>query len=297
MSFDAAGSIGAQINDASSAQKIGYLKPVNRIVPQSNSVPPCPKAAPGQLRYHGTRRMPVDAMKVHFRCPPELTDVLPQPYPAKRGLPDWLKRMAATAPCADVAGDIRTVKQCPPFVDAMGFGFIMPLVTDIRVDRGHFEWDWELGPSTLGGYPRSPLTFHLGEQLTGSPIAEPGNAAIKFTNYWTIETAPDYALLVTHPFNREELPFRTLTGLVDTDRYTHGCIQFPALWTDPEFVGVLERGLPVAQCIPVPRDAPVLEFGELVGDAAKEFVRTQSAVNTESGTYRRRFRVAKPGSE
>ena len=149
---------------------------------------------------------------------------MPRPFAAKRGIPDWLKRMAATAPCADLNGDIRTVKQCPPFVDAMGFGFIVPLVTDIRVDRGSFEWDWQLGPSSLGGYTRSPLTFHLGEQLAGAPIADPENAAIKFTNYWTIETPPGYALLVTHPFNREELPFRTLTGLVDADRYKDGCL-------------------------------------------------------------------------
>ena len=234
-------------------------------------------------------------MKVQFRCPPELTDILPRPYPAKRGLPDWLKRMAATAPSTDVSGEIRTVKQCPPFVDAMGFGFMVPLVTDIRVDRGKFEWDWELGPSSVGGYTRSPLSFHLGEQLAGAPFAQADSAAIKFTNYWTIETSPGYALLVTHPFNREELPFRTLTGLVDTDHYKNGCIQFPALWCDPDYVGVLERGLPIAQCVVVARDAPILEFGELVGDAARDFMRTQEEVNTKSGTYRKDFRVAKPG--
>ena len=155
-------------------------------------------------------------MNIQFRCPPELTDILPRPYPAKRGHPEWLKRMAATAPSADVDGEIRTVKQCPPFVDAMGFGFIVPLVTDIHVDRGSFTWDWDLGPSTVGGYTRSPLSFHLSEQLAGAPIADPENNAIKFTNYWTIETPPGCALLVTHPFNREELPFHTLTGLVDT---------------------------------------------------------------------------------
>lgn len=236
-------------------------------------------------------------MNIRFCCPPELTDTLPRPYPAKRGIPTWLKRMAATAPSADVRGEIRTVKQCPPFVDAMGFGFIVPLATDIRVDRGSFEWDWELGPSSLGGYTRSPLTFHLGEQLTGAPFADPESAAIKFTNYWTIETPPGSALLVTHPFNREDLPFRTLTGLVDTDRYKDGCIQFPALWRDPDFVGVLERGLPVAQCVPVSREALTLEFGELVGDAARDFMDTMEAVNAEPGAYRRRFRVAKPGPE
>jgi hypothetical protein len=247
------------------------------------------------LRYHGAFDERADIMKLQFRCPPELADILPRPYAAKRGLPEWLKRMGATAPSTDVKGEIRTVKQCPPFVDAMGFGFIMPLVTDIRVDHGEFEWDWELGPSSVGSYTRSPLSFHLGEQLAGAPIAEPGSAAIKFTNYWTIETPPDYALLVTHPFNREDLPFRTLTGLVDTDRYTHGCIQFPALWVDENFVGVLERGLPIAQCVPVHRDALALEFGELEGEAAQIFMHTQERVNAEPGTYRRHFRVAKPG--
>lgn len=258
---------------------------------------PTPKAAAGDLRYHGARKQRADSMKVQFRCPPELTDILPRPYAAKRGMPDWLKRMAATAPSSDLNGEIRTVKQCPPFVDAMGLGFIVPLVTDIRVDHGSFEWDWDLGPSSVGPYTRSPLSFHLGEQLAGAPIAAADSAAIKFTNYWTIETPPGFALLVTHPFNREELPFRTLTGLVDTDEYKDGCIQFPALWRDPDFVGVLERGLPIAQCVVVPRDAPSLAFGELVGDAARDFMRTQGAVNAESGTYRRRFRVAKPGSE
>ena len=235
-------------------------------------------------------------MKVHFRCPPELADILPRPYAAKRAIPEWLKRMGANAPSADLGAEIRTVKQCPPFVDAMGFGFVVPLVTDVRVDRGRFEWDWDLGPSSVGPYPRSPLSFHLGEQLAGAPIADADNAAIKFTNYWTIETPPDHALLVTHPFNREELPFRTLTGLVDTDRYKNGCIQFPALWRDADFVGVLERGMPIAQCVVVPRDGLSLEFGELVGDAADDFMSTQAAVNTESGTYRRHFRAPKPGS-
>jgi hypothetical protein len=233
-------------------------------------------------------------MKIRFHCPPELTDSLPRPFPAKRGLPDWLKEMSATAHCPDVGGEIRTVKHCPPFIDAMGFGFLVPLVADIQVYKGQFEWDWDPGPSTLGRYTRSPLSFHLGEQLADSPLAANGDFAIKFTNYWTIETEPGYSLLVTHPFNREDLPFRTLTGVVDTDRFKDGCIQFPALWCDPDFVGILEAGTPVAQCVPVARNALEMEFGELVGETARTFMEVQEAVNTESGTYRRRFRAAKP---
>lgn len=233
-------------------------------------------------------------MKVRFQCPPELADILPRPIPAKRGMPEWFRRMAATWPCPDVQGEIRTVKQCPPFVDAMGWGFLLLLVTDIRVQEGRFEWEWDLGPSSLGRYPRSPLGFHLGEQLADAPIGDGDLAAIKFTNYWTIETEPGYSLLVTHPCNREDLPFRTLTGLVDTDKYTHGCIQLPALWRDPDYRGVLERGLPVAQCIPVRRESLELQFGALEGADARTFMETQGAVNSATGAYRRHFRVAKP---
>jgi hypothetical protein len=230
---------------------------------------------------------------VRLRCPPELRDRLPLPVPARRALPPWLKSMAASAPSADLGGRIRTVKHCPPFIDAMGCGFLLPLVTNVRVSAGRFDWSWDPGVSSFGRYLRSPLSFHFAEQLEGVPFGRPDEAVIKFTNYWTIETEPGWSLLVTHPFNREDLPFRTLAGLVDTDRYRAGCIQFPALWTDPDFEGVLARGTPVAQCVPVPRRGIELELGTLEGEEAEAFLEVQEAVNTEPGTYRRRFRAPK----
>ena len=232
-------------------------------------------------------------MKVRFRCPPELKGILPQPFPARKGLPAWFKDMAAAAFCPDIGEDIRTVKHCPPFVDAMGFGFVIPLAADLRVEDGRFEWDWEPGASSLGRYARSPIGIHLREQLEGAPFAGDEFAAIKFSNFWTIETEPGFSLLAGHPFNREDLPFRTLTGVVDTDRYKDGCVQFPALWIDAGFSGTLPRGTPVAQCIPVRRDALELEFGELVGEAAERFVKTLESVNSEPGAYRKLFRAPK----
>lgn len=232
-------------------------------------------------------------MKVRFRCPPELKGILPQPYPAKRGLPSWLKEMAAAAFCPDIGEEIRTVKHCPPFIDAMGFGFIIPLAADVQVEKGRFEWAWKPGPSGLGRYSRSPLGIHLKEQLGEAPFADQEFAAIKFSNFWTNETEPGYSLLAGHPFNREELPFRTLTGIIDTDRYKDGCIQFPALWRDPDFSGTLPQGTPVAQCIPVPRDVLEFEFGELVDAAAERFMKTLKSVNEAPGAYRRLFRAPK----
>ena len=144
--------------------------------------------------------------------------------------------------------DVRTVKQCPPFVDAMSHGFIMPLPCDVNVSDGVLSWDWDHPALSVESHPRSPLSFHVPAQATGTPFFSPDVAIVKFNSFWTIELEPGYSLFATHPINRADLPFRTLTGLVDSDRFTDVGVLFPAQWVDPEFEGVLPRGTPVAQC-------------------------------------------------
>ena len=83
------------------------------------------------------------------------------------------------------------------------------------------------------------------EDEVGTPLFEPDRFLIKFHNLWTIEAPEGYALLFTHPFNRFDLPFTTLTGQVDCDRYHDNWIHFPAHWHDMNFSGVLPKGTPV----------------------------------------------------
>jgi hypothetical protein len=199
-------------------------------------------------------------MKVTFRCPPEWFEVLPRPVPAKEGLPEWLRAMPAEVLVAELGGEVRTLKHCPPFLDAMRTGFLMPLVADLRVADGAFSWDWDPPATALGRTTRSPLSFHHAEQATGAPLHDPERLFLKFNNFWTLELEPGWSVLVTHPINRADLPFETITGLVDADRFGDGLIQFPARWLDAGFEGVLARGTPVAQCIPVRREALELTF-------------------------------------
>ena len=73
-------------------------------------------------------------MKITFRCPEELLDHLPQPYAAKRSVPDWYKKMPMNAFSSDLERDVQTLKQCPPFLDAMIYGFIIPLPVNVEID-------------------------------------------------------------------------------------------------------------------------------------------------------------------
>ncbi len=233
-------------------------------------------------------------MAITFRCPPELEPILPRPTPALFGLPEWFKAMPASAFSSVLQSEQLTVKKCPPFIDAMTYGFLIPLVTDLRVEDGAFAWDFEL-PSggAITSYSRSPLDFHDSAQVAGTPLFKDDTFVLKFNNFWTIESPPGYSLLITHPVNRHDLPFTTLTGLVDADLYKDNFINFPARWRDLSFSGVLAKGTPVAQCIPVKREFWSAQFATITGEAVARLQVTAAAVTSERGIYRRQFRAPK----
>ena len=230
-------------------------------------------------------------MRMIFRCDPALSDHLPRPVPARSGLPDWLRAMPAKAQSEIHGREIRTVKQCPPFVDAMAYGVLILLPCDVTVNNGSFSWDWNIPEPQTSGYPRAPLSFHVAAQFPDAPFARAGQAALKFNGFWTIELEPGWSLFATHPVNRDDLPFRLISGLVDADRFYDGGINFPAIWTAPEFSGVLPKGTPVAQCFAVPRAAQELEF-ECFDDVHRAaYSKTVADVLAGPGVYRKRFRA------
>ncbi len=235
----------------------------------------------------------MDNLTITYRCPPELAQVLPRPIPAVLGLPDWFKAMPQKAFSSVLQTEQMTVKKCPPFIDAMTSGFLVPLIADLRVENGTFSWDRDVPSGALMNYSRSPIDFHDNTQLSGTPFFDEDRFVLKFTNFWTFEVPAGYSLLITHPFNRHDLPFVTLTGLVDADAYRDNFINFPAHWHDFEFTGVLPRGTPVAQCVPMRRDAWTARFECIEGEAVGRLQELSRAVLQETGVYRHRFRAPK----
>lgn len=230
---------------------------------------------------------------VTFRCPPELEPILPRPIPAVQGLPGWFKALPSKAFSDVNQEDVLTIKKCPPFIDAMAFGFMIPLVADLKVENGEFTWDRTVPGGGFSNFSHSPIAFHDGAQVAGSPFFDDDRFIIKFNNFWTIETPPGYSLLFTHPLNRIDLPFTTITGMVDTDSYVDNLINFPARWHDTEFNGVLPKGTPVAQCLPVKREAWTGGFEILSTEAEQRLNQTAGTISNEFGTYRREFRAPK----
>ncbi|WP_131114104.1 hypothetical protein [Lichenihabitans psoromatis] len=235
-------------------------------------------------------------MRITFRCDPALIDRLERPVPARAVLPDWLRAMPAKAFSETHGQDVRTVKQCPPFVDAMSHGFMILLPCDVVVSDGRLSWDWDLPPLNVEAHPRSPLSFHVPAQVSGTPFHRDDCAIVKFNSFWTIELEPGYSLFAMHPANRFDLPFRLLTGMVDADLFTDVGILFPAVWIDPDFEGVLKRGTPVAQCFPVARTALDLDIGGFTPEQQQRYDATAATLLGQQGAYRTRFRAKRPRS-
>jgi hypothetical protein len=233
-----------------------------------------------------------DPRSVVFRCPPELESILPKPVPAVHGLPDWFKSLPSKAFSETLGDNVPTVKKCPPVIDAMTYGFLMPLVCDLKVENEKFSWDRDV-PGGIAAYSRSPIDFHDSGQVAGTPFFDEDRFIIKFNNFWTIELPPGYSLLVTHPLNRHDLPFVTLSGLVDVDLYSMAFVHFPARWRDPHFNGTLPKGTPVAQCLPIHRESWAQAFETITGPAADYFRDMGNAISEGTGVYRQRFRATK----
>ncbi len=232
-------------------------------------------------------------MTLIFRCLPGLDKVLPRPTPAVLGLPDWFKALPQKAFNPTMGEVTQTVKKCPPFIDAMTYGFLIPLAIDLKVQDGEFTWDFEVPEGLVSEYSHSPIDFHDPSQIAGTPFFDDDRFIIKFNNLWVIEAPPGYSLLFTHPVNRTDLPFTTLTGLVDCDTYRYSPLHFPARWHDTSFSGVLPKGTPVAQCLPVKRESWSARCETLSDEAATRMIETQDAVGRETGVYRRQFRAPK----
>lgn len=176
-----------------------------------------------------------------------------KPGPAINNIPTWFKKLPRFPDGKNKAngkGQIsQTVKACSPFLDTFTTGYMIRLEFDVLVTRledgGHY-FEWQEGDDLI--------TNHNPKQVSPDQIPQ-GYSPLpfKFDNKYVIKTPPGYSTLFVHPLNRTDLPFHTLAGIVETDRYPLP-VNLPFLIRQ-NFEGVLEAGTPIAQCIPIKRES------------------------------------------
>jgi hypothetical protein len=183
--------------------------------------------------------------------------VIPLPVPMKSIVPEWYKKSTRfldgeKKPRILKIGENkyegnRSMKACIPFFDGLTTGYAALLWQDVEVIRT------PTGPEFRWLLPPEPIDGRDGKGLELIPIPL-GHNKMQFVwhNPFSMQTPPGYSILITHPLNRFDLPFVTLSGVHDSDALMpDGHLPF---YLSEEFEGVIPRGTPMFQIIPFKRD-------------------------------------------
>jgi hypothetical protein len=201
------------------------------------------------------------------------------PKPAHKFIPDWYKQ-TDMHPFKDAPLD-KSVRACMPFMEALTFGWIVPVPTDISITRSSdgVEITWESEEFKVMG-------SHDKQQVGGDAFPHDGEI-LKFNLPYTLRTPEGVSTLYMPPLNRVETRFRPFSGVVETDIYVNET-NIPALLLDDEFEGVIEAGTPLVQVIPFERDSLVNESKTRIAtDEEEELIgRTRKAVPAVDAYYK-----------
>ena len=192
----------------------------------------------------------------------------PEISPAKNFIPEWFKN-ADRFP--NGIKDIKrfpidpTFKLCSSFSDSFISGYMIPLPVDIAVEQT------ENGPiiSWRNNYDQF---VELRDSSWNPDLPAPeGYSPLHFA--WKtkhmFEIPKGYSALITHPLNRYELPFITLSGIVDGHFVLYNG-SIPVYFSN-KFEGVISAGTPIMQIILFKtenwksvEDASIIEKGNLL---------------------------------
>jgi hypothetical protein len=198
------------------------------------------------------------------------------PIPAKALVPGWYKsgEMFISSETGKVvkSGDpsaIGGMKSCVPFLDAMISGYFICLWEDLYVrttDVVEEFYSVEKNPYT-GEYQKKQSNVPMIDERIaeiGHTIPRPNGYCdnhMIFKGQWGIRLPRGWSLEVTHPLNRFDLPFIATSGIIDSDEWwPGGNIPF---FFKKNFDGIIPKGTPVAQLIPIKRSSWISYVSEL----------------------------------
>jgi hypothetical protein len=167
--------------------------------------------------------------------------------PSTTTVPDWYKKIQLTHNETfydKQKGFMPTVKLCVPFLDAMTNGYMIKLTNDLYVTNDN-------GIPLIGWPGGVKNTLTTRPNLSSENLVPNGHFPGEFL--WNMAVSffvpKGYSFLFTHPLNRYDLPFTTLSGIVDGDFVMNANGNVP-FFIKNDFEGIIPQGTPIAQIIP-----------------------------------------------
>lgn len=220
--------------------------------------------------------------------------VFDPPVPSSKVIPEWYKRQKSQVYENNLAIDpvtgnsARTIKACMPVFDMLSAGYSILLPADIYVrpeggDDNSPSFSWSID---------NIKSIDVHDPVQFSEFNVPNDyypTGIKLNNPWIIKTPPGYSCLFMTPPLREDLPYYSIPGIVDTDKHINP-INFPVFFKRG-WSGILEMNTPIIQVIPFKREEwshAVLEENYLDSEAS-----WQNAKRKLTNRYKTFYRTPK----
>jgi hypothetical protein len=208
--------------------------------------------------------------------------------PSSEFIPEWYRKSVSQLPNTNSellvynpSTPTSTYKKCTPFFDAITAGYMMYLTADIEV----IKQDNNL-PYIMWRTGRTIITWHHADQWKGLPCPDGYSPFVyKWHNQFNIKLPKNYSLMFLSPINRFDLPFLTVTGIVDCDMYT-GNVHFP-FFIKNNFTGIIEKGTPITQIIPIKREYWKKEHGEY--NAKNTLLNQENFLSTIKRSYKNNY--------
>ena len=175
---------------------------------------------------------------------------LGQPQAIKELIPEWYRLSESTYPDSH-GGEHPGLKKCAPYLDALVVGYAVVTPFDIYVAKkedGSLDIRWDGPPEFQGFIGERPKA--LGEKMP-RPAGHAPNHLV-WASPWGFKLPRGYSAILCHPLNRQDLPFTTTAGIMDSDKFwANGNIPF---FIREDFTGVIPAGTPYVQIIPYKRE-------------------------------------------
>lgn len=167
--------------------------------------------------------------------------------PARTQVPKWYKTTPISfGESMSFENPQFTFKACTPFLEAFTIGYMVTLAGDML---------WEYDPTADTTYK---FTWRQNEvnMVTTRSLKVVGdmpwpNEFEQIAFSWDLNLCLDipktHSVLVTHPLNRHDLPFVTMSAVIDGFNLANGSVPF---FLKKGFHGLLPAGTPIAQIIP-----------------------------------------------
>ncbi len=186
--------------------------------------------------------------------------LVPPPKPAKKYFPEYFKEMPTEIKKGTQGW--ASAKSCMPFIDSLSSGYIQELPCDVYVSyvgkndssgEDLIKLSWA-GDSDV--FNIKPVSTR--EEDYGSTVFLPGfagfyNFEVHWNTFWEPKTPKGYSTFYHHPSNHFDLPFQTMSGIIDTDKWS---VAGPLPFLIKEgFEGTIPAGTPMYQISFIKRES------------------------------------------